>query len=212
MMVALEVQDKKQIMNVKFYSLMESQAAFATQAAEELLVMVKDKDFNLQNGRIAVIESTADKLVHEMSILVDSTFITPLDKEDLNILCSTLDDIIDKIESVASRIVIYNVKEIKPLMLDLSKKLVDICVATEKAVASLNNKGKNIGDVLISIHELENICDKTYREALSDLWKNETDFKSLVAWKDIYSKTEAATDACEHVATILERIRVKYYA
>jgi len=199
-------------MNVKFYSLMESQAAFATQAAEELLVLVKDKDFNLQNGRIAVIESTADKLVHEMSILVDSTFITPLDKEDLNILCSTLDDIIDKIESVASRIVIYNVKEIKPLMLDLSKKLVDICVATEKAVASLNNKGKNIGDVLISIHELENICDKTYREALSDLWKNETDFKSLVAWKDIYSKTEAATDACEHVATILERIRVKYYA
>jgi uncharacterized protein Yka (UPF0111/DUF47 family) len=199
-------------MNVKFYSLMESQAAFATQAAEELLVMVKDKDFNLQNGRIAVIESTADKLVHEMSILVDSTFITPLDKEDLNILCSTLDDIIDKIESVASRIVIYNVTEIKPLMLDLSKKLVDICVATEKAVASLNNKGKNIGDVLISIHELENICDKTYREALSDIWKNETDFKSLVAWKDIYSKTEAATDACEHVATILERIRVKYYA
>jgi len=199
-------------MNVKFYSLMESQAAFATQAAEELLVMVKDKDFNLQNGRIAVIESTADKLVHEMSILVDSTFITPLDKEDLNILCSTLDDIIDKIESVASRIVIYNVTEIKPLMLDLSKKLVDICVATEKAVASLNNKGKNIGDVLISIHELENICDKTYREALGDIWKNETDFKSLVAWKDIYSKTEAATDACEHVATILERIRVKYYA
>lgn len=191
---------------------MESQAAFATQAAEELLVMVKDKDFNLQNGRIAVIESTADKLVHEMSILVDSTFITPLDKEDLNILCSTLDDIIDKIESVASRIVIYNVTEIKPLMLDLSKKLVDICVATEKAVASLNNKGKNIGDVLISIHELENICDKTYREALSDIWKNETDFKSLVAWKDISSKTEAATDACEHVATILERIRVKYYA
>lgn len=199
-------------MNVKFYNLMESQSAFATQAAEELLAMVKDKDFNLQNGRIAVIESTADKLVHEMSVLVDSTFITPLDKEDLNILCSTLDDIIDKIESVASRIVIYNVTEIKPLMLDMSKKLVDICVATEKAVASLNNKGKNIGDVLISIHELENICDRTYREALSDLWKNETDFKALIAWKDIFSKIEAATDACEHVATILERIRVKYYA
>jgi uncharacterized protein Yka (UPF0111/DUF47 family) len=199
-------------MNVKFYNLMESQAAFATQAAEELLVMVKDKDFNLQNGRIAVIESTADKLVHEMSVLVDSTFITPLDKEDLNILCSTLDDIIDKIESVASRIVIYNVTEIKPLMLDMSKKLVDLCVATEKAVVSLNNKGKNIGDVLISIHELENICDRTYREALGDLWKNETDFKALIAWKDIFSKIEAATDACEHVATILERIRVKYYA
>jgi len=174
--------------------------------------MVENKDFNLQNGRLSVIESTADKLVHEMSVLVDSTFITPLDKEDLNILCSTLDDIIDKIESVSSRIVIYNVKDIKPLMLDMSKKLVDICVATEKAVSSLNSKGKNISGVLISIHELENLCDQTYREALKDLWINETDFKSLVAWKDIFSKIESATDACEHVATILERIRVKYYA
>jgi uncharacterized protein Yka (UPF0111/DUF47 family) len=199
-------------MSVKFYSLMEKQAAFATEAAKELLVMVENKDFNLQNGRLSVIESTADKLVHEMSVLVDSTFITPLDKEDLNILCSTLDDIIDKIESVSSRIVIYNVKDIKPLMLDMSKKLVDICVATEKAVSSLNSKGKNISGVLISIHELENLCDQTYREALKDLWINETDFKSLVAWKDIFSKIESATDACEHVATILERIRVKYYA
>lgn len=211
MKAGLEVQVKIK-MSVKFYSLMEKQASFATEAAKELLVMVENKDFNLQNGRISVIESTADKLVHEMSVLVDSTFITPLDKEDLNILCSTLDDIIDKIESVSSRIVIYNVKTIKPLMLDISKKLVDICVATEKAVASLNNKGKNISDVLISIHELENLCDQTYREALRDLWTNETDFKSLIAWKDIFTKIEAATDACEHVATILERIRVKYYA
>lgn len=211
MKAGLEVQVKIK-MSVKFYSLMEKQASFATEAAKELLVMIENKDFNLQNGRISVIESTADKLVHEMSVLVDSTFITPLDKEDLNILCSTLDDIIDKIESVSSRIVIYNVKDIKPLMLDISKKLVDICVATEKAVASLNNKGKNISDVLISIHELENLCDQTYREALKDLWTNETDFKSLIAWKDIFTKIEAATDACEHVATILERIRVKYYA
>lgn len=198
--------------SAKFYNLMEKQAAFATEAAKELLTMVQSKDFNLQDGRISVIESTADKLVHEMSVLVDSTFITPLDKEDLNILCSTLDDIIDKIESVSSRIVIYNVKNIKPLMLDISKKLVDICMATEKAVCSLNNKGKNISDVLISIHELENLCDRTYRDALQDLWANESDFKSLIAWKDIFTKIEAATDACEHVATILERIRVKYYA
>lgn len=198
--------------SAKFYSLMEKQAAYATEAAKELLIMVQNKDFNFQDGRISVIESTADKLVHEMSVLVDSTFITPLDKEDLNILCSTLDDIIDKIESVSSRIVIYNVKDIKPLMLDISKKLVDICMATEKAISSLNNKAKNISDVLISIHELENLCDKTYRDALQDLWANESDFKTLIAWKDIFTKIEAATDACEHVAAILERIRVKYYA
>lgn len=198
--------------SAKFYSLMEKQAAYATEAAKELLIMVQNKDFNFQDGRISVIESTADKLVHEMSVLVDSTFITPLDKEDLNILCSTLDDIIDKIESVSSRIVIYNVKDIKPLMLDISKKLVDICMATEKAISSLNNKAKNISDVLISIHELENLCDRTYRDALQDLWANESDFKTLIAWKDIFTKIEAATDACEHVAAILERIRVKYYA
>ena len=93
-------------MNNKFFDLLDRQASHATQAAKELLLMVEDHDLNLHHGRISVIESTADKFVHEMGNLVDSTFITPLDKEDLNILCSTLDDIIDKIESASARMLI----------------------------------------------------------------------------------------------------------
>lgn len=176
--------------------------------------MVEDHDLNLHHGRISVIESTADKLVHEMSNFVDSTFITPLDKEDLNLLCSTLDDIIDKIESASARMLIYNIDKMYPGMEDISKKLVDICAATESAISYLALKGdkKNINQILITIHEIENLCDDTYRDALKNLWVNEDDFKTLIAWKDIFSRVESATDACEHVATILERIRVKYYA
>lgn len=201
-------------MNNKFFDLLNRQSSYATQAAKELLLMVEDRDLNLHHGRISVIESTADKLVHEMGNLVDSTFITPLDKEDLNILCSTLDDIIDKIESASARMLIYNIDKMYPGMEDISKKLVDICVATESAVAFLSRKGdnKNINQVLITIHEIENLCDNTYRDALKNLWMNEDNFKTLIAWKDIFSRVESATDACEHVATILERIRVKYYA
>jgi uncharacterized protein Yka (UPF0111/DUF47 family) len=201
-------------MNNKFFDLLDRQASHATQAAKELLLMVEDRDINLHHGRISVIESTADKFVHEMGNLVDSTFITPLDKEDLNILCSTLDDIIDKIESASARMLIYNIDKMYPGMEDISKKLVDICSATESAVAFLGTKGdkKNINQVLITIHEIENLCDNTYRDALKNLWANENNFKTLIAWKDIFSRVESATDACEHVATILERIRVKYYA
>jgi uncharacterized protein Yka (UPF0111/DUF47 family) len=124
-------------MNNKFFDLFERQASYATKAAKELLLMVEDHDLNLHHGRISVIESTADKLVHEMSNLVDSTFITPLDKEDLNLLCSTLDDIIDKIESASARMLIYNIDKMYPGMEDISKKLVDICAATESAVSYL---------------------------------------------------------------------------
>ncbi len=201
-------------MNNKFFDLLERQASHATMSAKELLLMVEDRDLNLHHGRISVLESTADKFVHEMGNLVDSTFITPLDKEDLNILCSTLDDIIDKIESASARMLIYNIDKMHPGMEDISKKLVDICVATETAVKFLGSKGdkKNINQVLITIHEIENLCDNTYRDALKNLWANENNFKTLIAWKDIFSRVESATDACEHVATILERIRVKYYA
>ena len=201
-------------MNNKFFDLFERQASYATKAAKELLLMVEDHDLNLHHGRISVIESTADKLVHEMSKFVDSTFITPLDKEDLNLLCSTLDDIIDKIESASARMLIYNIDKMYPGMEDISKKLVDICAATESAISYLALKGdkKNINQILITIHEIENLCDDTYRDALKNLWVNEDDFKTLIAWKDIFSRVESATDTCEHVATILERIRVKYYA
>lgn len=196
---------------------MQKQSEFAVEASKELLMMVEDKDFNLHNGRIAVIEASADKLVHEISALVDTTFITPLDKEDIADLAKNLDDVVDCIESASARMEIYNTTDIHPRMLDICKKLVDICQSTKSAVWCLGfknelKKGGKFADHLLSIHEIENLCDNTYRQALKDLWKKEKDFKELIAWKDILSRVEAATDACEHVANVLERIRVKYYA
>ena len=214
-MVVLEAQVKN--MNNTFFDIMVKQADFAVQAAKELVVMINDKDLPLHNGRISVIETSADKLVHEISGLVDRTFITPIDKEDINDLAKNLDDIIDSIESASARMEIYNISDIHPRMQEISKKLVDICEVTYDAIVCLNNKkelkpGGQFAQKLVTIHEIENLCDATYRQALKDLWKKEKDFKDLVAWKDIFTRVEAASDACEHVATILERIRIKYYA
>lgn len=204
-------------MNNDFFELMQKQSDFAVEAAKELLLMIEDKDFNLHNGRISVIESSADKLVHQISSLVDSTFITPLDKEDISDLAKNLDDVIDCIESASARMEIYNTTEIHPRMLDICKKLVDICTTTKNAIYALGNKkelkkGGQFSGYLLTIHEIENLCDATYRQALKELWKKEKDFKELIAWKDIISRVESASDACEHVANVLERIRVKYYA
>lgn len=205
------------VKNNDFFDIMLRQADFGVQAAKELVLMIEDKDFNLHNGRISVIESSADKLVHEISSLVEQTFITPIDKEDINDLAKNLDDVIDSIESASARLEIYNVIDIHPRMLEICKKLVDICVSTQSAILCLNNKnelkkGGQFAQHLVTIHEIENLCDSTYRQALKDLWKKEKDFKDLIAWKDIFSRVEAATDSCEHVANVLERLRVKYYA
>lgn len=204
-------------MNNNFFDIMLKQADFAVDAANELVLMINDKDLPLHNGRISVIESSADKLVHEISTLVDKTFITPIDKEDINDLAKNLDNIIDSIESASARMEIYNITDIHPRMPDICKKLVDICVVTQNAILCLNNKkelkpGGQFARNLITIHEIENLCDSTYRQALKELWKKEKDFKDLLAWKDIFSRVEDASDACDHVATILERIRIKYYA
>lgn len=204
-------------MNNNFFDIMLKQADFAVDAANELVLMINDKDLPLHNGRISVIESSADKLVHEISTLVDKTFITPIDKEDINDLAKNLDNIIDSIESASARMEIYNITDIHPRMPDICKKLVDICVVTQSAILCLNNKkelkpGGQFVRNLVTIHEIENLCDATYRQALKELWKKEKDFKDLLAWKDIFARVEAASDACDHVATILERIRIKYYA
>jgi len=204
-------------MNNNFFELMQKQAEFGVQAAKELVLMIESKDFALHYGRISVMESSADKLVHEISSLVEKTFITPIDKEDINDLAKNLDDIVDSIESASARLEIYNVSEIHPRMNEVCKKLIDICVLTHSAIACLGNKndlkkGGSFEEFLVSIHETENLCDTSYRQALKDLWKKEKDFKNLIAWKDIFSRVEKATDSCEHVANVLERIRVKYYA
>jgi uncharacterized protein Yka (UPF0111/DUF47 family) len=204
-------------MKNNIFEIMTRQVNFAVDAAKELLLMVEDKDFNLHNGRISVIETSADKLVHEISDVVERTFITPIDKEDIYDLARNLDDVIDSIESASARLEIYNATDIHPRMLDICKKLVDICESTKLAVWALYDKkelkkGGQFSQYLIAIHEIENLCDDTYRQALKELWKKEKDFKELIAWKDIFTRVEAATDACEHVANVLERIRIKYYA
>lgn len=201
----------------KIFDLMEKQIEFAILASQEILEMIQDGDFKRHQEIISNIESSADILVHTISDIVDKTFITPIDKEDINILCSTLDDIVDRIESASARINIYNLKKEESTefenMMEICSKLVNICTVTGKAIGFLNNnKKENIMENLILIHDIENGCDVSYRNSLKRLWESNVDCKYLIAWKDIYSRIESATDACEDVSKILERIRIKYYA
>jgi uncharacterized protein Yka (UPF0111/DUF47 family) len=139
--------------------------------------------------------------------------VTPLDKEDLHALVNGLDDITDFIEASTARLVIYQLLEPREDLHALVRLLVNITAATVKAVSNLRNlkaRGK-FQHTIIRIHEIENEADRSFRQALGDLF-NAPDAEpiNVIKWKEIYDRIERAMDSCEDVANMVESVVVKY--
>jgi len=197
-----------------FYKILEQQAVTAHRAALAFLALAQD--FEHLNDHVCLIEQIeheGDELTHQLANKVDATFVTPLDKEDLRSLSGALDDITDHIEAGAARAVLYQLKTARPDLVPLINLLVQITDATVKAVQSLSSKANRaaIHDVLVTIHRLENVSDKAFRQALGDLFNSPCDDPIMVIkWKEIYDRIEIATDKCEDVANMVESVVVKY--
>jgi predicted phosphate transport protein (TIGR00153 family) len=197
-----------------FYDLLEGQAEVAHKAAETFLKLTTDWA-NLENyvEALDAIESEGDHLCHQLTNRIDSTFVTPLDKEDLHALVNGLDDITDFIEASTARLVIYQLLEPREDLHALVRLLVNITAATVKAVSNLRNlkaRGK-FQHTIIRIHEIENEADRSFRQALGDLF-NAPDAEpiNVIKWKEIYDRIERAMDSCEDVANMVESVVVKY--
>jgi uncharacterized protein len=198
-----------------FYDLLEAQADAAHRAALEFHALTKN--FNNRDAharRIEEIEHEADKLTHQLANKVDATFVTPLDKEDLNALSATLDDVTDFIESTTGRMALYQLSELRPDVEPLIALLVQCTAATKDAVAALHSlRGgrEAFQPLLIRIHDIEDEHDQAYREALATLFNAPNPDPLLVMkWKEIYDWIETAVDKCEDVAKSIESVAVKY--
>ncbi|MFA7382794.1 MAG: DUF47 family protein [Desulfurivibrionaceae bacterium] len=201
---------KKQI----FYELLEKQAQAAVDAAKEFQALVNDFG-NLAGhaARIKEIESEADHITHELANLIDATFVTPLDKEDLHGLSSALDDITDCIEACTGRMALYELKQLRSDLAGLVMLLVQITEATLKAVETLRGKPcrDKVQDLFIRIHQIENEHDAAFRKALASLLNApDADPINVIKWKAVYDRIEVAVDKCEAVAHIIESVVVKY--
>jgi predicted phosphate transport protein (TIGR00153 family) len=193
----------------RFFTYFAEHAALILQGATELRAMMSDgKDIETRAHNIKTIETKADNVTHQTMHLLHQTFITPLDREDIHLLITSMDDCLDLMEDVSHCMFLYEVRSIP----DEARRLAEICVAcaekVQAAVKLLDNmaNAEQIMKVCHEIDRLETEADGVLRGGLAKLFHNEPDTRELIKLKEIYEYLETVTDRCEDVANIIEGI------
>lgn len=170
-------------------------------------------DVDRMAARLKEIEHEADDLANNIYKDLHATFITPLDREDIFAMVTNLDNIMDMIESTATKLTLYKLKSPVPEMQELSLLLYRMIVMINHTIHRMKNRGENVQQILmacIEINSLENEADQVMRQALSRLFDEKKDVVELIKCKDILENIENTTDICEDVSNIIEGIILKY--
>lgn len=173
-------------------------------------MMDRFSDPAAQAKQIKDVEHIGDGITHDIATKLNQTFITPIDREDIHDLASALDDILDAVEAVADRFVIYKITQPTESAIRLADILYQASVAVGEAVDRVEMSHAQINECSVKVNSLENEADRVSRDAISGLFEKETDPIAVIKWKEIYETFEAGTDRCEDVANILERIVLKH--
>ncbi len=166
------------------------------------------RDVPRQVDHIKDLEHRGDQLTHEIITTLNQTFVTPFDREDIHALATKLDDVLDLMDAVATRLVIYKVGKVRPGAPELAAILVRATEEIHGAVSRLE-KRDGILEHCITINSLENEGDSAVRTAIGTLFEQEKDPVEIIKWKEILEVLETATDKCEDVANILESVVLK---
>jgi uncharacterized protein len=185
--------------------------------AAEVALLLKDLMYSFNNVETKVesiinLEHKGDGVTHEIIALVNRTFITPFDREDIALLAHSLDDIVDFIEAAADAMNLYKIETPTQRAKELADILVQTTQEVQLAINELSQK-VNLKQILsrsVEINRLENNADKVYREALAELFRDSKDIPYIIKWREIYEYMETATDRCEDVANALEGVALKY--
>jgi predicted phosphate transport protein (TIGR00153 family) len=171
-------------------------------------MLVKWENKTEYASQIHILEHKCDDLTHTVIRELNETFITPIDREDIHQLANSLDNIMDSIDAVASRVHLYKVKnpiEFSHQLCDILKmqmKLInEIIINFEEPVDAFNK--------LVSVRNYETEGDKVFREAISKLFEKETDIVELIKKKELLELMEKAIDRCQTVTTVIEGIFIK---
>jgi uncharacterized protein len=197
-----------------YFDLFDAAAANVADAGRLLLDMVEDfVDPEMKAKRLVESEHEGDRLTHAILSRLNSTFITPFDREDIYSLASQLDDVVDAMEEAADMLVLHRVTE--PL-----DAVVEQCRLIERAGRMTADGLKQLREIKpeplraywIGINELENEGDRLYRRARADLYHftGEHPARYVLLWKDIIEQLEEALDGFEHVAHTVESIVLKH--
>jgi len=197
---------------IDFFEIFDRASLNVTKAAGLLVALMENfTDVEQRAKEIYEVEQEGDILTHEIMKKLNKTFITPIDREDLHALASSLDDVLDLIWGAVDRLAVFKIKESTKEAISMSKDLLSTTEAMHRAIQKLKEKNySHVQEYCIEINRLENRVDRDFRDALAKLFDEVTDPILIIKWKEIYEHLEDASDRCEDVANVLEAIVLKY--
>lgn len=159
--------------------------------------------------QIKQVESECDALTHDIIKRLNSTFVTPIDREDIHALAKSLDDVMDAIDAAAAVTRRYRMAQLRYGARELASLTWQSAMQVKVAVEALERK-KDVHQLAVEVNRLENAADDVHDEALRRLFEEEKDAITLIKWKEVLDLLEEATDRCEDCANVLEGVVVKH--
>lgn len=198
----------------RFFTLFEKSSENLVHISQALNLALTESNHEKRKEHFKEVERfehVGDNLTHDIFNDLNSTFITPFDREDIHALASALDDIADFIHGASKRIDLYNVEEITTPMIKLSELIMQGVQELHAAIMVLRNmKGTNkIKEACVKINSIENHADDIFDMTIARLFEEEKDAVKVIKLKEVLHALEAATDKCEDAANVLEQIVVK---
>jgi predicted phosphate transport protein (TIGR00153 family) len=192
-----------------FFDEFEKQGRKTVEGCLAFVDMVENPaDIQAQAKAISDIEHECDRITHAVVAKLHTTFITPIDRNDIHRLISKMDDVMDFVEAAAERLALYDIHEMTKEVADLARVLLLSSEAVAEAVSGFRDlkHPQKILDKCIEINRLENEADALLRGSLARLFREEQNPITIMKWKEIYELLETATDRCEDVANIIEGV------
>ncbi|MBZ5704408.1 MAG: DUF47 family protein [Acidobacteriia bacterium] len=195
--------------DVSFFAMFSNMADNLISGAQVLVNLFADyRDVEKSTIEIKRIEHVGDDMTHNILTKLNQTFITPFDREDMHRLASSLDDVLDFINSAADRITLYKITDPPRAAGELANVILEQTQEIGRAVSLLRKNGDVLGHC-VEINRLENDADKVSREAIARLFEYEKDPINLIKIKELIEVLEMATDKAEDVANVLETVVLK---
>ena len=193
----------------EFFDLFEEAGGNIVRAADLLDQMLHEYPERKDLAReILICEQEGDRITHDIIHALNSSFVTPVDREDILVLASALDDIVDYTEEVADYLGLYHIEA----PMEQAQRLARVLSQAARQLAEAMPRLRNFDDMshyTVEVNRLENEGDRIAREAVASLFQEGVDPLVVIRWKDIYERLESAIDATERVAYILEGITTK---
>jgi predicted phosphate transport protein (TIGR00153 family) len=193
-----------------FFDLFEQQAGHIVSASrilEELTLDYPSAQAKVQ--QIRDLEHAGDTITHEVVRRLNTTFVTPIDREDVYALATCLDDVLDLIDAVADRLLLYKIKTPTDGCIAMGKIIVKTSEETDRAVRCVRTLSPEYRRHSIEVNRLENEADRLLRDQLAALFEGGTDAIEVIKWKELYETMESVTDRCEDVLNVIEGITLK---